>query len=80
MTMYWAPDLSEPVTLVTFLIGTVVLMKKLAEMDRYLELRVLVLTLLFSWFVLSFFLSFGSPFIDPIYPPCVPEHFCMTEM
>ena len=77
MIMYWAPDLSEFVTFVVGLIGTIALMKKLAEMERYLELRVLILTLLFSWYVLHFFLTNGGPFIDVWNSPCTPEGFCV---
>ena len=77
MTMYWAPDLSEPANFFMLLIGIIVMLKKFGEMERYLELRVLILTLLFSWYVLYFFLTFGSPFTDPINPPCTPENFCV---
>ena len=60
------------------LIGVILLAKKLAQMDRYQDLRVLILTVLFSSFVLYFLVTSG--FIEPIYSDCTPEHFCMTEM
>ena len=70
-------DFSDPGNFVALLIGVVILVKKLAEMDRYFELRVLILTLLFGCFVLYFYFTYS---VDPAYYDCVPEHFCMTEV
>ena len=77
MTMYWTIDISEPANFVTLLIGIIVMLKKFGEMERYLELRVFILTTLFSTFVVYFFLTYGSGFTDPINPPCTPQNFCV---
>jgi len=69
MTMYWTIDISEPANFVMLLIGILVMLKKFGEMERYLELRVFILTTLFSTFVVYFFLTYGFALTDPINPP-----------
>jgi len=61
--------------------GALVCLKRIAEMDRYHELRVLVLTTILSIVVILFFLGYGLTFVNPLCD-CVSEdgHFCQTEM
>jgi dolichyl-phosphate-mannose--protein O-mannosyl transferase len=80
--MYSTFELANPVHLVPLLFGVVLLLKKAAEMERYHNLRVIVLTAILSWIVICFFVAYGLTLGNPIEPyDCVDEqHFCMTEM
>jgi uncharacterized membrane protein YesL len=61
--------------------GGILCLKRVAQMERYHNLRVVVLTTILSFIVFFFFLAYGVTFGDPIYYDCPsPEHFCMTEM
>jgi hypothetical protein len=52
-------SVSDVLHLVIVLAGAVFLLKKVAEMDRYHDLRVWALTLLLSCIVIYFFLIYG---------------------
>ena len=56
---------TDPVQLLLLAIGVVLFLKKVAEMDRYNTLRVVVLTAILScvviYFVLQCFSTFGNP-------------------
>lgn len=75
-------NLSNPVDVVALLIGAVLLLKKIADMERYHELRVIVLTSILSFIAILLFLGYGLTQSGSIYAPdCVDErHFCQTEM
>lgn len=61
------------------LLGTLLCFKRVAEMERYHGLRVIVLTSILGVVVLLLFLAFGSSLFEPQYD-CYPAHFCQTEM
>ena len=66
---------------VIILSGALLCFKRVAEMERYHDLRVVILTTIFSFIVFVFFLAFGLSLGDPIYYDCPSaEHFCMTEV
>jgi hypothetical protein len=62
--------------------GALVCLKKIAEMDRYHELRVLVLTAILSAVAILFFLGYGLTLGNPVFYDCASQdgHFCQTEM
>ena len=49
------------------LAGAIVCLKRLAEMERYHTLRVVVLTSVLSFFVIVFFLKYGFTLGSPLY-------------
>ena len=67
---------------VIIICGALVCLKRIADMDRYHELRVLVLTALLSAVAILFFLGYGLTLGNPVLYDCVSEdgHFCQTEM
>ena len=74
------PDLSNPLEVVVLLVGILATLKKVAEMERYHDLRVAVLTILLS-FAMFFLFLIGAPApADPIWCPEDPRVFCHTEM
>jgi dolichyl-phosphate-mannose--protein O-mannosyl transferase len=62
-------DVSDAVQYVMLLIGIVLLLKRVAEMERYHTLRVVVLTSLLSSVVIYFFLVYGFTLGNPISSP-----------
>ena len=61
--------------------GGLLCLKRVAQMERYHNVEVVVLTTILSFIVFFFFLTYCVTFGDPIYQDCPsPEHFCMTEM
>lgn len=69
---------SQVLETLVLLLGGVLLFKKFAEMSRFHELRVFILTTLLSLIVIYLFL--GSPLGDPIRTDCEPEFFSQSEM
>lgn len=66
---------SDPVQLVLLLIGFVLLLKRLADMDRYHNLRVVVLTTILSCIVIYFFFEYGFTLGNPMeYSDCITFH------
>ena len=68
-------DLLDPV----LAIGIVLSLKRVAEMDRYHALRVVVLTVILSCMVIYLFLSFAFPSYRS--DDCIDfgNHYCQTE-
>ena len=65
---------------VIILSGALLCFKRVAEMERYHDLRVVILTTILSSVVFVLFLAF-SVTLDPIYDECPSTaHFCYTEM
>ena len=64
--------------------GGLLCLKRVAQMERYHYLRVVVLTTILSFIVLLFFLAYGFTLGSPhyyYYEDCPsPEHFCLSEM
>ena len=58
-------SLSEAGHLVLLLAGAFLLFKRVAEMDRYHNLRVFVLVTILSFFVIVFFLAYGLTMGNP---------------
>lgn len=58
-------NLSEAGQLVLLIGGALLLFKRIAEMDRYHNLRVFVLVTILSFFVIVFFLVFGLTMGNP---------------
>ena len=54
-----------------FLIGVWWLFKKIADMDRYHTLRVVLLTAVLSYFVILFFIGYGFTLGNPNRFDCV---------
>jgi hypothetical protein len=75
-------SLSNPGDVVALLVGAVLLLKKIADVERYHDLRVILLTSILSFIAILFFLVYGLTQSGSIYAPdCVDEqHFCHTEM
>lgn len=70
---------------VIILSGALVCLKRIAEMQRYHELRVVILTSILSFFVVLFFLAYGVTVVDSCNPPIQSnqagaDHFTCTEM
>ena len=66
-----------------FLIGLLLLVQRVAQMDRYHALRVVVLTSIFSCFAFYIFSVCGLDIGETTYADCTnadPDHFCLTEM
>ena len=77
--MYLAFSLADPADFFTFITGLALLMKKLAEINRYHSLRVFILTMVLSCIVMyCFFLfTFGAP-PEPAYDGA--DHFTLSEI
>ena len=56
--------LSNPLDLTILTIGGVLLLKRVAEMDRYHDLRVVTLTVILSLIVIVLFLAYGFPRVE----------------
>ena len=64
---------------IIILFGVLLCFKKVAQIERHHELRILIITSILSAIVLLFW--FGLTFGERIYNDCPsPEHFCLTEM
>jgi hypothetical protein len=63
--MFSAVLSTDPGQLMLLAIGIVLFLKKVAEMDRYHVLRVVVLTVILSCIVIYFFLEIGLTLGDP---------------
>ena len=71
---------------VIILPGVLICLKRIAEMQRYHVLRVVILTSIFSVIVILFFIGYGLTFGNPGCNPPIQlnqagaEHFTCTEM
>jgi hypothetical protein len=65
---------------VIILFGVLLCLKRVAEMERYHALRVVVLSVVLGFVAGFFFLAFALTFGEPFQYECPPEHFCHTEM
>lgn len=73
------PDLNF-VDYVMILLGALLLCKRVAEMERYHDLKIIILTSIFGTVLMLFFLAFISTFDN--WPLCEPgpDHFTESEM
>jgi len=66
---------------VIMLSGFVLCLKRIADMERYHRLRVVVLTSILGLVVLILLQAFAASFFYYSPPPCPNDgHFCLTEM
>ncbi|HSE16271.1 MAG TPA: hypothetical protein VLB46_04415 [Pyrinomonadaceae bacterium] len=65
---------------VIILSGIILCLKRVAEMERYHALRVIVLSVVLCFIGGLLFLFFAATFGEPYPFDCLPEHFCHTEM
>jgi hypothetical protein len=66
---------------VIILSGFVLCLKRVADMERYHYVRVVVLTVILSVMALILFQGFSMTFFYFPPPPCPDDgHFCLTEM
>lgn len=73
--------LADVLQIVLVFVGLLLLVRKVAEMDRYHYVRVVFLTAILSCIVIFLFLVYGFTFGRGIeVPVCPPEQFCLTEM
>jgi hypothetical protein len=66
-----------------FLLGLLLLVKKVAQMERYHALRVVILTSILTCFAFYIFSVCGLDIGTGAYSDCTkadPDHFCLTEM
>ena len=56
------------------------LLKRLADMDRFHEFRLFVITLILSLTAIIFFIGYGLSFADRPNFECPKDHYCQTEM
>ena len=76
--MFSNPNLLDYVML---LFGLLVCFKKVAEMERYHDLRVIILTSIVGAIVLLFFIAFATAFDDAIHYDCqCADHFTLSEI
>ena len=74
------PDFNFVDGLIILVLGFLLCFKRVAEMERYHQLRVIILTAIFGAVVVLFLMGLGSAFDDDLQYDCPPEHFCQTEM
>jgi ABC-type polysaccharide transport system permease subunit len=72
------PDFNFVDYVVTFF-GFLLCLKRVAQMERYHELRVIILTSIFGVIVVLFLLQLGSMFDESQYD-CTYPQYCQTEM
>jgi hypothetical protein len=66
---------------VIILSGALICLKRIAEMQRYHKLRVVILTAILSFFVILFFIGYGLSCGNPLQSNCGDnENFTCTEM
>jgi hypothetical protein len=65
---------------VMILLGVLLCFKRVAEMERYHDLRVIVLTSILGVSVVLFMFALGSTFDDPYYEYSGPAYFCESPM
>jgi hypothetical protein len=64
-------DLAQVIDLAILLLGGILLIKRVAEMDRYHAVRVVVLTSILGSVVVYFFLVYGFTLGNPIQYDCL---------
>ncbi len=70
-------DLSDPIDVVILLLGLVLLLKRVADMERYHAMRVAVLTTILSCVAIYFFLVYGMSLGNLSHCDYIDfEHYC----
>jgi len=64
---------------VVIFFGVLLCLKRVAQMERYHYVRVIILTTIFGVIVVLFLLELGSMFDESQYD-CTYPHYCQTEM
>jgi len=65
---------------VMILLGVLLCFTRVAEMERYHDLRVIILTSILGAFVVLFMFALGSTFDDPYSEYSGPAYFCESPM
>lgn len=61
-------------------LGVIFLLKRLADMDRYVEFRLFLVTLILSLAVSLLFIGYAFSLADWYYKPdCQENHYCQNE-
>jgi len=61
-------------------IGVLLLLKRLADIDKLLELRLWVITFILTVAVIILFIGYGLGLADWSNVECPDNHYCQTEM
>ena len=61
-------------------IGVVFLLKRLADTDKYREVKLFVITFILSVVTIVLFIGYGLSFADPPRTECPDNHYCLTEI
>ena len=72
-------NLSDVPHIVMLSLGAILLLKKVADMEKFYVLRVAVLTVMLTWVIFTLVgHGLGLDHSDPV--DCPDNHFCQTEM
>ena len=71
---------SEAVEFVMIGIGVLLLLKRLADIDKQFELRLWVITFILTVAVIILFIGYGVGLADSPNVECPEDHYCQTEM
>ncbi|HJT67429.1 MAG TPA: hypothetical protein VJ749_13295 [Pyrinomonadaceae bacterium] len=70
--------MTNVLNLLAFGFAVFLLLKKISEMDRFLYLRVVLLTVFICWALIYFFVLYVGDTNRPDYV-CEPRQYCVTE-
>ena len=71
---------SDAVEFLMIGIGVLFLLKRLADIDKLLELRLWVITFILTVAVIILFIGYGLSLADSPNIECPEDHYCQTEM
>jgi len=71
---------SDAIEVLVLLIGVILVIKRLADMDKYYEVRLIVISLILSGIAILFFIGYGLGAAGRFNTNCTEGHYCMTEM
>ena len=71
---------SEAVEFLMIGMGVLLLLKRLADIDKQFELRLWVITFILTLAVIILFIGYGLGLADSPNVDCPENHYCQTEM
>jgi len=71
---------SEAVEFLMIGMGVLLLLKRLADIDKQFELRLWVITFILTVAVIILFIGYGVGLADSPNVECPEDHYCQTEM
>jgi len=71
---------SEAVEFLIIGMGVLLLLKRLADIDKQFELRLWVITFILTVAVIILFIGYGVGLADSPNVECPEDHYCQTEM